>query len=651
MHRFLVFLFLFIACSHICPAQPANRHFDAARKLEIAKNYRKATREYWKAVQSGTNDPYLYAVAGDYFLNRNEFDYAVKTFEKAALKASTSQDFTLLLAKAYVLDSQYDKANTLLYRKQNIYTTLHPRYQEYSKLQKDVNFHFRYQTDTLLPAPLNLGSDINSRYDEYFPSIHGNDEELVFTRRTNGVDEDFYTAYKDSLCNWTRIEDLGIPFNTSRHESAHFMSFDRNYMFYMRCGNPRTNESTMGGCDLYMAYRKDTTWSEGEPFGPTINTAHYEGMPCLSSDNKTLYFVSDKPGGFGGKDIYVTQYTGGLWQLPQNLGDVINTPYDEMAPFLAIDHHTLYFSSNGHPGFGGMDIFVSYRNADGSWSPPQNLGHTINTPYNEMSLVMHANGEKAYFASDKPDGHGGYDLYEVAMPDKVKPQPMSIVYGRITDTFTNYKLANAIIEFFDTDRQQVLQTVVSNRGDGSYVVALPVHTPVAQKVFRFGYRDFLDTFILDRQMVAAFDIRHIQMVPDGFEYPEEAKEDIQITYDLTRINFQKNQLHISDDILQPVLMQLREFRQPGFTIQIYSYTDDSGTPFINQDYSLRRAQLVADALLKEGFREDQMDIKGWGDANAVVPNDSENNRFLNRRIEIKITGSEHLFQTLSIWQH
>lgn len=651
MYRILAFLLLFACCSPICLAQSSNRHLDAARKLEIAKNYRKATREYWKAVQTGSNDPYLYAVAGDYFLNRNEFDYAVKTFEKASLRASAAQDFTLQLAKAYILNNQYDKANTLLYKKQAAYTERHPRYHEYSKLQKDVNFHFSYRPDTLLSLPLNLGNTINSRYDEYFPSIHGNDEELVFTRRTNGVDEDFYVAHKDTLCNWTQVEDLGIPFNTSRHESAHFMSFDRNYMFYMRCGNPRTNEATMGGCDLYMAYRKDSTWSEGEPFGPTINTAYYEGMPCLSSDNRTLYFVSDKPGGFGGKDIYVTQYLDGLWQLPQNLGSNINTAYDEIAPFLAIDNHTLYFSSNGHPGFGGMDIFVSNRNTDGSWSPPRNLGHTINTPYNEMSLVVHANGEKGYFASDKPGGQGGYDLYEVNMPDAVKPQPMSIVYGKVTDTFTDVKLSNAIIEFFDTERQQPLQTVISNRGDGSYVVALPIHTTIAQKVFRFGYRDFLDTLTLDKQMVAMFDTRHIRMVPDGYEYPAEQPEDMQITYDLTKINFQRNQLHITGDILMPVLAQLQEFKQAGFTIQIYSYTDDSGTPFINQDYSFRRARLVADALLQDGFTEDQLDVKGWGDANALVPNDSDTNRNLNRRIEIKITGNESLFRTLSIWQH
>lgn len=648
MFRYLFFLLMLFSGLNICRAQPGNRHFDAARKLEIARNYKKASREYRKAVQAGTNDPYLYAVAGDYFLNRNEFPDAVQTFEKAMLKASASQDFTLQLAKAYVLNNQPDKANALLYRQQAVYTARHPRYPEYSKLQKDVNFHFRYKADTLLLPAVPLGSYVNTKYDEYFPSIHGNDEELVFTRRTNGVDEDFYIARKDTLCAWTRIEDLGIPFNTSRHESAHFMSFDRNYMFYMRCGNPRTNEITMGGCDLYMAYRKDTAWSEGEPFGPTINTAHYEGMPCLSSDNRTLYFVSDKPGGFGGKDIYVTRYTDGLWQLPENLGNVINTAYDEMAPFLAIDNHTLYFSSNGHPGFGGMDIFVSHKNPDGSWSPPRNLGHTVNTPYNEMSLVVHANGEKAYFASDKPDGNGGYDLYEVTLPEQVRPQPMSIVYGKVTDTFGNFKLSNAIIEFFDTERQQTLQTVVSNRGDGSYVVALPIHTTIAQKVFRFGYREWLDTFRLDRQMVAAFDIRNIPMVPEGFEYPEE--KDIQITYDLTKINFQKNQLHISEDILAPVLAQLREFMQPGFTIQIYSYTDDSGTPFINQDYSFRRARLVADALLSAGFEEDQLDVRGWGDANALVPNDSEENRFQNRRIEIKVTGNERLFQALNIWQ-
>ena len=346
----------------------------------------------------------------------------------------------------------------------------------------------------------------------------------------------------------------------------------------------------------------------------------------------------------GGKDIYVTEFKDGLWQMPENLGDVINTPFDDVAPFLAIDNHTLYFASNGHPGFGGYDIFVSRKNIDGGWSQPENLGHTVNTPYDEMSCVVHANGQKAYFASNRSGGHGGYDLYEVWLPEAVRPQPMSIVYGKVVDTFTNNKLPNAIIDFYNAETQTVLGKVFSNKGDGSYAIPLPINTKIVQKIFRFGYREYEDTFSLESQMVSSFELKYIPLVPTDYEYP--VIEEPEIVLDLTTINFKRNQLNIQEDILHNISERLRDFLVDTFTIQIYSYTDDTGTPFINQDYSERRAQLVADYLITKGFEPGRLDIKGWGDANTLVPNDSDENRYINRRIEVKVVGTESQFKNM-----
>src|SRR5690606_13360399 len=229
---------------------------------------------------------------------------------------------------------------------------------------------------------------------------------------TNGIDEDFYLAERDSCGGWFPAAALGEPPNSSDHEGAQMISADDHYLFFMRCGNRSLNGRLMGGCDLYFSYTDQGRWSQPIPFRGAINTPAFEGMPTLASDNRTLYFVSDRPGGYGGKDIWKSEFIDGLWQIPENLGPTINTAYDETAPWIAIDDQTLYFTSNGHPDFGGNDLFIAKKDAAGKWLAPENLGHPYNSPYEDVSLTLSKDGQKVYFASDRPGGIGGMDLYE-----------------------------------------------------------------------------------------------------------------------------------------------------------------------------------------------------------------------------------------------
>lgn len=635
-----IFVCLLVFVGTSVHGQGGNKWLVNAQKLESQKQYAKASKMYWKAIESGSRDATTYSAAGQYFMSQHDYASAVKTYERAQVFVGKTGDFTLQLAQAYALSGDLGNSNRLLHQSRHKYGKSHPFYQQYSKLSRDINFQLQQKSQTVVhDTVINLGPVVNTAVDEYFPSIHGNDEKMIFTRKTKNQDEDFYWAHRDTLCAWTKVEDMGYPVNSSKHEGAHFMSMDRNYMFYMRCGNQRTNASTMGGCDLYLSYRKGNVWSEGEPFGATINTAYYEGMPCLSSDNKYLYFVSDKPGGFGGKDIWVTRFEDGLWQLPENLGANINTAFDELAPFLAIDNHTLYFTSNGHPGYGGLDIFRSQKLADGTWSIPQNMGTAFNTNYNEMSMVVHVAGDKAYFASDRLGGYGGYDIYETSIPETLQPMPMSILNGYVVDSFSDNTLSNAIIEFYDVETGALLQQLSSNRGDGSYVVALPIQEQMVRRVFRFGYQEVVDTILIEKQSVFAFETNHVKMLYEGYEEPE-------VEFDFVQVYFMKNQIDLTEEILTGILNRLKIFLHPDFKLQIYSYTDDSGTPFINEDFSYKRARKIADELVNIGFSESQLDVRGWGDANPILENNTEEHRNMNRRVEIRVEGKESLLQTL-----
>lgn len=636
------FALLIIMCyCQLGVAQGYNRWFNEAQLYEAKKNTNKAAKCYLKAVDNAGSDPEIYAKAAQFFIENRYFNEAVTTYEQAVNKVGKRGEFTLQLANAYVLNNNLAKANMLLFQNKSKFTQQHPQYKEFDKLQRDINFQLSQPMVDSSTAiwPFNLGAHVNTSVDEYFPSIHGNDEELIFTRKTNNQDEDFYISIRDSLCNWIAVKDLGYPLNSNKNEGAHFLSMDRNYMFYMRCGNARTNERTMGNCDMYMAFKYNNSWSEGEPFGATINTPYYDGMPCLSSDNRVLYFVSDKPGGFGGKDIYVTKFIDGMWQVPENLGPNINSAYDELSPFIALDDHTLYFASNGHPGYGGFDLFVAEKNIYGEWGKPRNLGAVVNSSYNEISLSLHANGKKAYFASDRPSGYGGFDLYEVGLPQSLQPQPMSIVYGTIFDTLTEHILPSTIIEYYELGKEDYSYQTVSNRGDASYVIALPTNVSFERRVLRFGYAEKIDTVILTEQNITTFDQCDIHLLPEGYEEPI-------AEFELGKLNYKKNQLEPDQELLYFILKQLEGFNHPNFQIRVYCFTDDSGTPFINEDISYKRARLVADEIRKLGFTEEQIDVRGWGDAKPLVPNISEANRDINRRLEISIIGAQHLFENL-----
>ncbi len=346
----------------------------------------------------------------------------------------------------------------------------------------------------------NLGDSINSKENEYLPSLSLDNKTLVFTRNVGG-NEDFFISNFDTIQNWRRAQNMGYPPNTGLPDGAAKLSADGYYLFYTRCDLRSPNGYEGGGCDIVFSYKEDSVWSAAQKLGATINTPGYEGQPCLSSDNKDLYFVSDREGGFGGKDIWVSHFTNYLWSKPENLGPKINTSKDETSPFIHPDNVSFYFSSNGQIGLGDNDLYLSRRNIDGTWKMPINLGSPINTKGFDGSIVVNAKGSKGYCASNRNDSKGGLDLYSFDLYPAIKPIPTICLKGFVEDKFYGTKIWKAKINFTDTYNNTDIGLIQSNKGDASYTKALQMGKNYLITVNVNGYRPFYKLLNLSNDLL------------------------------------------------------------------------------------------------------------------------------------------------------
>ena len=262
----------------------------------------------------------------------------------------------------------------------------------------------------------NLGDNINSKDAEYFPSINFQDSILLFMRRANWQREDFFVSYLNKE-GFTKAQLMKDALNSSAKKGSASVSKDQQSL-YFAADFPGMG---YGRYDIYKVTATDSGWSSPKNLGRNINTDFWESAPSISPDGKALYFCSNSPDGYGGIDIYVSyKNEKGYWKEAENLGPNINTSADEQAPFIHADNQTLYFASNGWPGFGGSDVFVSRKDKNGEWSKPINLGYPINTYDNEGSISVASNGQDAFMASDRADTRGGLDIYKVVLAESTR---------------------------------------------------------------------------------------------------------------------------------------------------------------------------------------------------------------------------------------
>ena len=529
------------------PPKKAIKAYESAYQAFIGHDYERALQQLHKALEKEPNYAEAWLLQGEIGMETREYDLAIEGYER-----SLQADSLLFPPAALTLAGLYDK--------KMLYTDEIRMLEWFQKNASGNKANDEKAANMLLKArfreeavanpvdfnPVHLREGVNSPFDEYVNALDITGTELLYTRRfpvSNGFDEEDLFVSKIVDGQWLP------PYYSFRGEQdiqtgAAFISYKGDEMFFTICSWDRHNQ----GCDLYCVSRDapGEKWSVPQSLGEVVNSPSWDSQPCLSLDGNELFFASRRN---GNADLYhCFRDENGRWSEPENLGPVINTKGTEMAPFLHPDGKTLYFSSDTHTGMGGYDLFVSRRNEQGEWSEPVNLGYPINTPGDEINFIVAADGHTALISSIREGGFGGYDIYSFQLKDDdLKPDPVN-VYDILAD----------------------------NLNPGAVVQLVNI---------RFAY--------------------------NSAELTEDSEEGVAM---LAAFLKSHTELHV----------------------ELAGHTDNVGSDTYNLKLSNERAEVVRQALIAKGIAENRLTAKGYGSSKPLFSNDSEEHRASNRRTEMII---------------
>jgi outer membrane protein OmpA-like peptidoglycan-associated protein len=642
MKKYFIFLFmllyLFTSGQTNSPNEKkAAKLFEQAKTAYDSKLLNKSLNllDEVLAVDSGFLDAYL--LKSDIYQDLDSVRLHIQAVENA-LKIAPDKNPKLyyLLGKAYYRSGKYQNAGTAyanyLQRVNDNAPFVANARQGIVKCQGAVNLLKR----PVLFESVNLGNNINSDDDEYWPSITVDGKTLIFTRLVGSksistlgrslAQEDFYTS---NLVNgaWQLSTPLA-SINSTYNEGAQTISTDGKLLFFTAC----TRNDGLGSCDIYFSRNKGGEWSVPQNADRPVNSPSWESQPSISANGESLYFVSNRAGGKGGMDIWKCNLKGfsetgnPIWGNPVNLGDSINTPGNEMSPFIHSDGKTLYFASDYWPGMGGYDIFYSRLKNDLSWTTPQNIGYPINSFKDEQGLVVDASGKNAYYSSDRP-GSKGMDIYSFELYQDARPTPVSYIKGKVVDEDTGAPVC-AKVELTDLENAQSVIRGESCWEKGEFLMCLPLGKEYAFNVSREGYlfysdnfqlkekKEIIDPYILEIKLKkikvgGAVVLRNVFFNTASYELLPESKVELQKLIDFLSLN-------------------------KTVSIEIEGHTDNVGSAEMNQALSESRAKEVYKYLTNNGIDINRMKYHGYGLSKPVSSNDTSEGRALNRRTEFVI---------------
>lgn len=480
-------------------------------------------------------------------------------------------------------------------------------------------------------APKPLGPEVNTELDEYFPSLSADGRTLCFTRLVpqnrspryesrSRVQEDLYITRRGELDkSWGMSFNLGAPVCSGINEGSQSLSASGREMYISRCN--RT-------CSIVYSRMDDRgRWTKPVALPAPINLPGVSSkQPSISPDGKHLYFCSERKGTLGGLDLWVaTADEHGKWYKVTNLGPTINTEKDEQSPFIHFDNKTLYFSSEGHPGLGALDLFKSERKNDTTWATPTNLGAPINTPSVDMGLVVSARGDTAYYASER-NAKGGLDIFQFPMPESIQPTPASYLQGIVQDAATGAPIKAAII-LVDLSQGDTVMTLQSNEL-GNFLVCLPIGKKYALFASAENY--------FDNSMPFDFKGEHPRLKPYkqtiGLKKIEKGAS---LLLANTFFDTDSDTLHPESYIELDRWVNMLE-THPTMRIRIVGYTDNQGEKNYNRALSLRRAKSVANYIVTHGIQADRVVCLGKGEDDPKATNQTEEGRARNRRTECHV---------------
>ncbi|RYD92238.1 MAG: hypothetical protein EOP54_21175, partial [Sphingobacteriales bacterium] len=330
----------------------AIKHYAAANRHMDSRMYDEAIAELKEALKDDPAFIEAHIQLADVSRFKSDYKQAIEHYTKAiAVNPEFNRGVYLKLGEVEINEAMYPQAQQHL-EKYLTYPNFNTQNSAYAqKLVTDCQFSIQALKRPVAFKPINMGPEINSVDDEYMPVATADEGMLIFTRKINN-NEDFYRSLKKDD-KWQTATSLSSRINTPNYnEGAQSISQDGKYLFFTGCNRP----DGRGKCDIYIVQKKGDSWDKPLSLNPPVNTGAWESQPSISADGNTLYFVSNKAGGFGGYDIWKTILTDNGWAEPENMGPNINTPYDEQSPFIHPDDNTLYFCSNGWPGMGNKDL-------------------------------------------------------------------------------------------------------------------------------------------------------------------------------------------------------------------------------------------------------------------------------------------------------
>lgn len=521
------------------------------------------------------------------------------------------------------------------------------KFKRFSIYQDMGKINYAEGSEEVIVVPENLGDQVNSKYVDKSPTISPDGKTLYFVRE-NGADgyggQDIYYTTRSEDGKWSKSQNIGRPLNNNSNNFVNAIMPDNNTLMAINSYNRRHSDQV-----LAFTYRTKEGWST-----PTVKSIHklqHLGRWVsfhLAADGKSVVFSMKRPDTYGGRDLYVSfLQADGNFSTPKNLGLTLNTPGNEHAPFLAADGKTLYFDTDGHPGYGGRDIFMSKRLDDSwtNWEIPKNLGPAINTKGSDEGLVIPASGEYAYFVSDK-ETFGGYDIFSLKMPKALRPEPIAMITGYAVDCFNQSGIPTNVYVYKNgaLSKEAYART---NPINGQFKLAL---TGGCKYIIVAEFNDELeitsnDTIHLDLTDLKEY--QELELEPICFKPKPKLSEPTKIPIRAQRIPslesvyFDTDKYNLNTEtltILNAMADTLKAY--PTINIEVLGHTDNKGSYSYNWTLAINRSAAVINHLEERGIPRIRFIFKGFGETKPTKTNETQDGRANNRRVEFRVTKNK-----------
>jgi outer membrane protein OmpA-like peptidoglycan-associated protein len=608
--------------------------YEQATVLYIKKDYVEAKKQLAQALKKDKKFVEAYLQLAKIQQELDDFEEAIQLLCKAQ-RYVARENYALQyeFAFLYYKSGAYNKAQEVLAQLPT--TNVFPATLQYAleHLRENVFFSLEQLKTPLAFNPQLLPSPLNQFASQYFPVLSVDQATLLFTVRSGQSHsrgrEDIYVSHKDAEGNWSTPAPLPEKINTEYNEGTCAISADGKMLVFTSCRRP----GNYGSCDLYVTQRKEHQWTTPQNLGPRINSKGWESQPSLSADGRTLYFVSEREGNYGKKDIWKsTLQEDGTWADPVNLGKPINSEGREISPFMHPNGQTLFFASDRCPSLGGLDIYYSNW-IDGQWTMPVNLGYPINRHKDQISLFITADGKKGYYADGNQKGASYYSsyLYAFDFPESLVRFPKStLIKLQVADAKTG-QAVDAEAEVYDLETGEKYARALVDKEDGTLVVV--VNEGKRYGIFLKKKDHLFESIHVDYQQGGAPTIS----APSKVLLKPNAVDQSQI---LENIFFAFDQCTLAP-CSTIELDRLVEFLQThaNLRIEIEGHTDKIGTRKYNLQLSIQRAQAIYNYLIAAGIAAERLTYRGYGATLPISSQDMPEGRKLNRRVAFRISGT------------